>query len=139
MALARPKVLEFDVTVDQERTARSALGGAAVATEDAWHAEHLVLAGAVRCVLTSLDHHARRLELEVIACGEAHGLVTRRQSDGRYAFVEIEERLEVELVPAPDPGDVRELLKKSERDCFVGNSLTPAPRYRWIVNGTEVA
>jgi organic hydroperoxide reductase OsmC/OhrA len=138
MAHTRPKVLEFDVAVDSERTARSTLGGSVLPADDAWHAEHLALAGAVRCVLTSLDYHARRSGLQATGSGSVHGVVTKRESDGRYAFVEIAERLEVELTPAPDQGDLRELLERAERDCFVGNSLTPRPRYHWVVNGQEV-
>ena len=138
MARVRPKVFEFDVEIDRDRTARSTRGGSPIPAEDAWQAEHLALAGAVRCVLTSLDYHARRLGLGVTASGDAHGIVTKRDSDGRYAFVEIEEVLDV-AIDDPDAERVRELLELAERDCFVGNSLTPPPRYRWVVNGQEVA
>ena len=60
----------------------------------------------------------------------------RVESDGRYAFVEVGVRADVTLSPAP--ADVRELLAKAERDCFVAASLTVAPRYSWTVNGEEV-
>ncbi len=66
----------------------------------------------------------------------ANGAVTRRESDGRYAFVEIEVELDVALAPAPD--DVRALLARAEHDCFVGASLTIDPVYRWTVNGEEI-
>ena len=138
MAAVRPRVIEFDVSVDRDRAATSGEGGVGIPRDDGWRAEHLVLAGAVRCVLTSLDYHARRLGLGVTASGTAHGVVTKRETDGKYAFVEIEERLEVELDRPLDDGAVRELLAKAERGCFVGNSLTAPPRYRWVVNGREV-
>jgi hypothetical protein len=64
--------------------------------------------------------------------------VTKREGDGRFAFVEIECRLEVEIDPAPDDDQVRELLGLAERDCFIGASLTVAPRYTWRVNGDAV-
>jgi hypothetical protein len=55
--------------------------------------------------------------------------VTKRESDGRYAFVELHVRIDAELEPRL--GDPRELLAKAERDCFVGASLTIVPAYEW--------
>ena len=82
----RPRVLSFDVSVDRDRTAHSGLGGAPIARDDAWWAEHLVLAGLARCTLTSLDYHAHGSELTSTGSATARGLVTQRESDGRYAF-----------------------------------------------------
>ena len=62
--------------------------------------------------------------------------MTRRDDDGRYAFVEIGVRADVQL--SPTPPNVRELLARAERDCFVGASLTVSPSYSWTVNGEEV-
>jgi len=134
----RPRTHEFEVTVDREGTARSGLGGTPIRREDAWWAEHLVLAGLVRCTLASLAYAARRAELEASAEGRARGVVTKRDEDGLYAFVEIESSLDAELSPAPERGAVVELLDWTERGCFVGNSLTAPPRYRWTVNGEEI-
>jgi organic hydroperoxide reductase OsmC/OhrA len=101
-----------------------------------WTAEHLVLAALVRCSLTSLAYHARRGQIAVTASrGDAYGKITKRDSDGRYAFVEIGVRLEVSLEPPCD--DVEALLAKAERDCFIGASLSVKPEYRWRVNGAE--
>ena len=103
-----------------------------------WTAEHLVLAALVRCSLTSLAYHARRAQVAITASsGDAHGKITKRDGDGRYAFVEIDVRLEVSLEPGR--GDVAELLAKAERDCFIGASLTVKPRYSWAVDGREIA
>lgn len=98
-----------------------------------WAPEHLVLMGLVRCSLTSLRYHARRAGVSVQAEGSASSVVTKRDSDGRYAFVDVECRLDVALEPTPDETVVAELLGKAERDCFVGASLKPAPRYVWNV------
>ena len=136
--MATPRVYEFDVSVDRDRTATSGLGGRGLERTDVWWAEHLVLAGLVRCTLDSLAHAARRAGLEAEAKGRAHGRVTKREQDGLYAFVEIEASYEVELSPAPAPEVVTELLGRAERGCFVGNSLTARPRYRWTVNGVAV-
>ena len=57
---ARPRVLEFDVSVDEDGAATSALGGSPLAKEDEWWAEHLVLAGLLRCTLASMGHAAHR-------------------------------------------------------------------------------
>jgi len=129
---------EFDVAVDRDGTARSGLGGTPIPREDSWWSEHLVLAGLLRCTLASLGHAARRAQLHFVAEGRAHGTVTRREEDGLYAFVEIESSFEVELSPAPERTALVELLGRTERGCFVGNSLTTRPRYRWKVNGEDV-
>ena len=134
----RPRVLSFDVSFDRDRTAHSGLGGAPIARDDAWWAEHLVLAGLARCTLTSLDYHAHGSELTSTGSATARGLVTQRESDGRYAFVELEVVLDVELDPAPDEESVLELVSNAERDCFVGSSLLAEPRYAWTVNGESI-
>jgi uncharacterized OsmC-like protein len=131
----QPKVFEYDVSVDRSGTATSREGGSPLAQEEAWLAEHLVLAGLVRCTLASLDHAARRAEVEAGAEGTARGTVTKRDGDGRYAFVEIEASFDVELSPPLEPAARAELIERAERGCFVGNSLTARPRYRWTVNG----
>ncbi|CAN5198436.1 hypothetical protein BH09ACT13_BH09ACT13_05100 [soil metagenome] len=138
MSPVRPRVLEFDVSVDRDRTASSALGGSPIVREDAWSAEHLALAALIRCTLTSLDHHVGEAGLTAAGSGRAHGVVTKRDGDGRYAFVEIDAHYDVELDPAIEQGVVDELLEKAERGCFVGNSLTARPRYHWMVNGEEI-
>lgn len=138
MSAPRPIVREFDVSVDSSRTARSSLGGAALAADAAWSAEHVLLAAVVRCTLTSLDYHLKRRGLSGDASGAVHGKVTKRESDGLYAFVEIEARYEVELAELPEDDVVRDLVERAERGCFVGNSLAVRPRYRWTVNGQEV-
>ena len=131
------RTFTYAVSVDRDWTATSDEGGTPIAHEDAWSPEHLVLAGLARCTLTSLRFHAERGRLELDGSADASGTVTRRESDGRYAFVEIAVALDVALEPAPD--NVRELLAQAERDCFVGASLTVKPAYRWVVNGEEVA
>jgi organic hydroperoxide reductase OsmC/OhrA len=135
----KSRVLEFDVTVDRDRVARSALGGSAHPREAEWWAEHVVLAGLVRCTLASMDYEARRAGLNVVGSGQAHGMVTKREDDGLYAFVDIETRLEIDLAPAPEPEVLQEVIARAERGCFVSNSLTSRPRHRWIVNGEEIA
>lgn len=133
----KPRVLTFDVTVDQDRTAQSGLGGTPLQREDEWSPEHFVLAGLVRCTLASMDYSARRAGLDVVGSGLAHGTVTKRE-DGLYAFVDIESELELEVDPPLGPETLTELIDNAERGCFVSNSLTSKPRHRWTVNGEEV-
>jgi organic hydroperoxide reductase OsmC/OhrA len=97
-----------------------------------------VLAGLARCTLTSLEFHAKRRGIQVEGVAEADGVVTKRDEDGRYAFVETRARLDVELEPLPDRESVEELLELAERDCFIGASLTAPPHYAWRVNGEAV-
>ena len=129
MAEPRARVFEYEVAYDGTgvATAREA----PVDVPEAWSPEHLVLAGLLDCSLTSLRYHARRAGVEVTAAGEARGTVTRREEDGRFAFVDIEARLDVAFDPAPL--DREALLRLAERDCFVGASLTATPRYVWNV------
>ena len=132
----RARTFTYAVSLDRDWTATSNEGGPPLAVEEAWTPEHLVLTGLARCVLTSLRYHARLRSVEVLGRAETRGTVTRREADGRYAFVEIEVDLDVSLDPPPE--DVRELLARAERDCFVGASLTVKPQYRWTVEGEDV-
>jgi uncharacterized OsmC-like protein len=129
MAEPRAKVFEYEVAYDGSSVATAKQ--TAVEVPDAWSPEHLVLAGLLDCSLTSLRYHARREGIDVTAAGEASGTVTRRDEDGRFAFVDIEARFEVRF--DRDPSDRDELLRLAERDCFVGASLTAKPRYVWTV------
>ena len=103
-----------------------------------WTAEHLLLAGLARCSLTSLDFPAQRRSIAVRGTAAAAGVVTKRDEDGRYAFVHVDCLLDVELEPPPDRESVAELLALAERDCFIGASLTAPPHYVWYVNGEHV-
>jgi organic hydroperoxide reductase OsmC/OhrA len=104
-------------------------GGAQIAPPEGWSPDHLLLAALVRCSIDSLAYHARRAGHGVVAAGEARGIVTKRDEDGRYAFVEIDVRVDAELTPRSD--DLHALTEKAERDCFVGASLRLEPRYEW--------
>jgi organic hydroperoxide reductase OsmC/OhrA len=130
---------EFRYTIALDRTGRmTADGSSPLDLDEAWTPEHLVLAGLARCTLQSLRFHATPLGIDFVANASASAMVTRRPKDGRYAFVEIEVDLDLELEPAPPLEKLASLLAKAERDCFVGASLEPSPRYRWRVNGTEL-
>jgi organic hydroperoxide reductase OsmC/OhrA len=133
------KRLEYAVSVDTERTARTDGDAPPLAPGNGWSAEHLVLAGLAKCTLTSLGYHAKRANLRATADARARGVVTRRDEDGRYAFVEIDVELDVTLEPRLAGEELRTLLDKAERGCFVGSSLTARPRYRWTVDGEEIA
>lgn len=133
------KAKEFRYAIELDRVGRvTADGQAPLDLDPAWTPEHLVLAGLVRCTLQSLRFHAARVGIDFLASATASALVTKRGNDERYAFVEIDVGLELEIEPMPPGEDQRELIAKAERDCFVGASLQPPPRYRWRVNGTEL-
>jgi uncharacterized OsmC-like protein len=130
MAEPRARVFEFEVAYDG--TSAATANEATIDIPEAWSPEHLVLAGLLDCSLTSLRYHARREGVEVTAAGStASGTVTRRDEDGRFAFVDVEARFDVRFDPAPRDRDA--LLHLAERDCFVGASLTAKPRYVWNV------
>ena len=132
------KRLEYAVSVQRDGSVRSTAGREPITPGEGWSAEHLVLAGLCRCTLTSLDHHTQQAGVHATADARAHGVVTKREEDGLYAFVEVDVDLDVALDP-PLAGDaVHTLIAKAERGCFVGNSLTARPRYRWTIDGEEI-
>jgi len=124
------KRFEYSVTEEAGTPARA---------EPDWKPEHLVLAGLARCTLASLEFHAERMSVRVAGEAAADGVVTEREEDGRYAFVEIACALDVELEPAPEGDRLTKLLGLAERDCFVGASLTAKPSSKWRVNGEPIA
>ena len=132
----RPKVFSYSASVDAAGRS-TAEHGAPLELGEEWSPEHLTLAALVRCTLKSLDHHARRAGIAVVASGSAAGTVTRRQEDKRYAFVDVAVEVTAELDPAP--ADVRELVVMAERDCFIGASLTAKPTYTWLIDGNRIA
>lgn len=130
MAELRAKVFEYAIEVGSDG-ATSLPGGASIELPAEWTPDHLLLAALVHCSIQSLAHHARRSGHELQASGSASGRVTKRESDGRYAFVEIDCRIEGELTPpAADPSG---LIAKAERDCFISATLAVKPRYEWRI------
>ena len=107
-------------------------GGDALNPTEAWTPEHLLLAAAARCVLTSLRFYARNMQVEGSAT--MSGTVTLRD-DGRFGFVDLDVHLDVTIEPAPASDKLPALLGLAEAGCFIGNSLDPKPRYSWVVNG----
>jgi len=129
---------EFRYAIGLDRGGRlSAEGRSPLDLDEGWTPEHLLLAGLVRCTLQSLRYHALAAGIDFLASASSSGLVTRREEDGRYAFVHFDVELDLELEPVPPAEELAALLARAERDCFVGASLDPSPRYRWRVNGSE--
>ncbi len=127
----RARELRFAASVDR-LGALSRESGEPLPVGEEWTPEHLLLAALVRCSIASLRFHVERAGGDVLASGEARGLVTRREQDDRFAFVEIEVTIAAEL--EPEPADLGALLERAARDCFVGASLAVKPSYRWRVN-----
>jgi organic hydroperoxide reductase OsmC/OhrA len=135
LVAVRAKELRYAVELSAAGELREETG-VALDTPAEWTPEHLLLAALVRCSLKSLRHHAPRSGVKVrSATGSARTLVTRRDSHGRYAMVETEVELQIELEPLPADWALSDLLGLAERDCFIGSSLTVEPTYRWTVNG----
>ena len=130
-----PKRFEYAASIDRTGSL-CAEGRDRLDAGETWTPEHLLLAALCRCTLASLRFHADQAGVSVAGDAAATGLVTKRDGDGRYAFVEIECGLDVELDPAPE--DLPTLLELAERDCFIGASLAVRPRYEWRVNGEVV-
>ena len=125
------KTLEYAVEVDHGGR-MTVPGGGQFVPPEGWSPDHLLLAALVRCSIDSFAYHARRAGHTVEGSGSAHGTVTKSGSDGRFRFVEIDVRVDIQLTPRTNKAD--DLIQKAERDCFVGASLLLAPRYEWHVS-----
>jgi organic hydroperoxide reductase OsmC/OhrA len=133
----RAKRFEYAIELDREGRL-AAEGCPPLSLGEEWTADHLLLAALARCTVHALRHHAQKAELRFAGSAEASGVVTKREEDDRYAFVEIDCAIEAELEPEPGADQLKELIFRAERDCFVGASLTVKPDYRWTVNGRRL-
>jgi organic hydroperoxide reductase OsmC/OhrA len=135
----KAKELRHAVELDADGALR-AEDGSALAAPEAWAPEHLMLAALLGCSVKALRYHADRVGIGVaMLSGAASSLVTRRESDGRYAVVSVDLSLDLELEPRPADDDLAVLLQKAERDCFIGASLRAEPSYHWTVGGASLA
>jgi organic hydroperoxide reductase OsmC/OhrA len=125
VAAPTPKRFEFETSLEAD--GRVVAKGVELRVPEEYAPEHLVLAALADCSLTSLRYHARRAGIRVEASAVARGVVTKREEDGRYAFVELEVEIDAELSEVPS----EDLFAKAERDCFVGASFRVAPTYTW--------
>jgi organic hydroperoxide reductase OsmC/OhrA len=128
-----PQAKVFEYAVEVDRGGRMTIpGGAQIEPPEGWSPDHLLLAALVRCSIDAFVYHAHRAGRETRAAGSARGTITKRDSDGRYAFVEI--GVEVDATVTPRADDPADLVAKAQRDCFVGASLTIEPDYTWRVS-----
>jgi organic hydroperoxide reductase OsmC/OhrA len=88
---------------------------------EVWSPEHLLIASAALCFLSTFEWFARRAEVHVAAMSvEADGEVDRIGSG--LGFTQI--RLLVHLhVGAGETARTRELVERTERSCLVSRSL----------------
>jgi organic hydroperoxide reductase OsmC/OhrA len=128
----------FDYWITLEEDGKLSADGEPVDLREEVSAEHLLLAALARCSLSSLSYFARQKGLQAHGSAFASGTVTRRADDDRYGFTNFECRMEIELEGEIPDAELRPLLESAEWGCFVGASLSPAPRYQWRVNGRSV-
>ena len=132
----RAKHFDYWITLDE--SGKLSADGEAMDIGEAAAAEHLLLAALARCSLSSLSYFARQKGIEAHGSAFASGTVTRREEDDRYAFVNFDCRMEIELEGKLEDPELRQLLESAEWGCFVGASLNPSPRYKWRVNGRDL-
>ena len=92
---------------------------------------HGPLAALTRCALSSLRYSARRAGIEVTASSGARGVVSRRESDGRFAFTSIELTMTLSAPPDLSADRLAALRHHTARGCFIGASLISQPTYTW--------
>jgi len=131
----RAKVFRHSVALEADGTIL-AEGEAPLELPETWTSEHLLLAALARCTVKSLRYHAGHLD--VTAAATTSSTMTRRQEDGLYGLVDVDIEIDLALEPEPAPDQLIELLEKAVRSCFIGNSLSVRPTYRWRVNGRDV-
>ena len=99
-----------------------------------WSPEHLFLASLSSCTLLSFLAHATNAEIDVRAYeADVSGTITRRERDGRYAFVEL--RLAPRVVVAAGQAEAANALTpKAERDCFISATSTAPVLVDWQIS-----
>jgi organic hydroperoxide reductase OsmC/OhrA len=135
--MSQAKRLEFAVGIDETGMMYAEAKWPLTPGGD-WTPEHLLLAALGRCSMASLRYHAKRAGATVDGRVTTSGAVTRRDDDGRYAFVEEHVGMDVTIRPTPVDAAMLDLLAKAQRDCFVGASLQVPPQYSWRVNDETV-
>ena len=70
--------------------------------------------------------------------GRAHGTVARREEDGRFALVSVDDHIRCLVRATARARRLARSVAKAERDCFIGASLTAKPAYVWNVDGEEL-
>jgi organic hydroperoxide reductase OsmC/OhrA len=99
----------------------------------AWSPEHLFLGSLSSCTLLAFLAHAANGEIDVESyTAEVSGTITRRKSDGRYAFVEVVLSPRV-VVGAGQAEAARELTSKAERDSYISAGTTADIDVRWEI------
>jgi organic hydroperoxide reductase OsmC/OhrA len=100
----------------------------------AWSPEHLFLASLTSCTLLAFLAHAANAELDVLSyAADVTGTITRRKSDGRYAFVAVDLAPRV-VVGAGQREAAEELTPKAERDCFISAGTTAEITVQWDIS-----
>ena len=113
--------------------------GVALDSAAEWSPEHLLLAALVRCSLKSLRFHAERKGVDVrSASGSSRTLVTKRETDDRYALVETEVELAVELGPSRSRTRSPSCSRWPSATASSARPSPPSRRYRWVVNGRTI-
>lgn len=98
-----------------------------------WSPEQLFLASLSSCTLLAFLAHAANGEIDVDSyTAEVSGTITRRPSDGRYAFVQVV--LVPRVVVGPGQAEAaRALTPKADRDCFISAGTTAEIDVRWEI------
>ncbi len=104
-----------------------------------WSPEHLFVAAAASCFLTTFLAIAELSQLEVLAAAiDASGHLERGE-DRRYAFTEIALRPRVTLARERDRERALRLLDKSEKSCLVTRSIRSSVRLEPAIEVVETA
>ena len=87
-----------------------------------WSPEHLFVASANVCLMTTFLSIAENSKLEFVSY-KANAVGKLDKADGKFAIVEIVLSPEITLAQGVDENRARRILEKSEANCLISNSM----------------
>lgn len=91
-----------------------------------WSPEHLFVAAALSCLMTTFLALAEKARLRLVGFSAgATGRLSQR-ADSKLAITDIVLRPEITIVDAADEAKAHELIEKAEKYCLISNSMNSA-------------
>jgi peroxiredoxin-like protein len=87
-----------------------------------WSPEHLFVASANVCLMTTFLAIAENSKLDFIAY-KANAVGKLDKTDGKFAIVEITISPEITLAAGADETRARRIIERSEANCLISNSM----------------
>ena len=90
--------------------------------EGYWSPEELLLSAVDSCIMTTFLHYAEKAKIDLVTYeSEAEGILER--IDNQFMFSDITVRPQISVRSGDEIDNVKELMERSEKNCFISNSL----------------